>query len=441
MNLQSQSKQVNSKMRDNDNNVNGDIENHTNKQNQSSIVCAGYFTYSTIMHFGNEKTINYFGESFTMCIGSDGNVYSFGYSKKRVHGHEKLRMRIPMQINNLKNIKMIDCTINNSIFLNYDGCVFILGDNYGSTLKIHESRKKLKCSHIPRKINAPPCKQVCCSWRFSFLLSEDNVLYSLCKDYINYQNIESQINITDINLSTYDDTPQLITMKHNVEYVVCGGYHSICKTYDNKFYYCVYNKNDYLTGIDIYKSYKFTRCLNWPDNIISIKCGNYHRLLLTSKGYVYSLGSNRRGQLGINNKIMRSVCVPILISDIPKIKRIECGDLHSMLIDENDYLWVFGDNTHKQLGLGDIKRIYNPILHPILPNIMDISSRGIHTFVKTFDNKIYGLGNNNYSQLKIKTSQEYHPILFQSQKVPIQTLIDDEDIWCSTIGKSKQKIS
>ena len=78
MNLQSQSKQVNSKMRDNDNNVNGDIENHTNKQNQSSIVCAGYFTYSTIMHFGNEKTINYFGESFTMCIGSDGNVYSFG---------------------------------------------------------------------------------------------------------------------------------------------------------------------------------------------------------------------------------------------------------------------------------------------------------------------------------------------------------------------------
>ena len=82
--------------------------------------------------------------------------------------------------------------------------------------------------------------------------------------------------------------------------------------------------------------------------------------------------------------------------------------------------------------MGDTEIRYKPILHPTLSNIIDISSGGFHTFVKTIDNKIYGFGYNKYSQLGIKTSEDH-------QLTPIQVFQDNEDIWHSNIAKNKQK--
>ena len=76
--------------------------------------------------------------------------------------------------------------------------------------------------------------------------------------------------------------------------------------------------------------------------------------------------------------------------------------------------------------------IDKPILHPTLSNIIDISSGGLHTFVKTIDNKIYAFGDNQFSKLRIESSEEL-------QLTPIQVLEGKEDIWYSTIGKSKAK--
>ena len=103
-----------------------------------------------------------------------------------------------------------------------------------------------------------------------------------------------------------------------------------------------------------------------------------------------------------------------------------------MCIDINNNLWFFGSNEHGQLGLGDNLDIYKPIQHPTLSNIIDISSGGNHTFVKTIDNKIFAFGANKHSQIGIETEDD-------NQLTPIQVFIDKEDIWCSTIGKSKQK--
>jgi len=155
-------------------------------------------------------------------------------------------------------------------------------------------------------------------------------------------------------------------------------------------------------------------------------------LLLTSEGQVYSFGNNGYGQLGINDKNIKSINIPTLIGDIPEIQRIECGYNHSMCIDINNNLWIFGDNENGQLGLGDREYRYKPIQHPTLSNIIDISSGGNHTFVKTIDNKIYAFGRNKYCQLGIETSEE-------NQKTPIQVLEGKEDIWYSTIGKSRAK--
>merc|ERR1711982_94498 len=100
-------------------------------------------------------------------------------------------------------------------------------------------------------------------------------------------------------------------------------------------------------------------------------------------------------------------------------------------IDINNNLFVFGCNRFGQLGLGDKDYRYKPIKHPSLSNIIDISKRGNHTFVKTSNNEIYAFGRNYYSQLGIKTEHK--------QLTPIRVFENNEDIWFSNINKSKAK--
>ena len=90
---------------------------------------------------------------------------------------------------------------------------------------------------------------------------------------------------------------------------------------------------------------------------------------------------------------------PNIFSKITKlcdIIRIECGSDFSKCIDTNGQLFVFGENYHGQLGLGDTVKRFQPVKHPSLSNIIDISSRGDHTFVKTCNNEIYSFGKNTY---------------------------------------------
>ena len=91
----------------------------------------------------------------------------------------------------------------------------------------------------------------------------------------------------------------------------------------------------------------------------------------------------------------------------------------------------FGYNTYGQLGLGDRKIDINLfyILHYQI--LLIYHQEDNHTFVKTLIIKYLDLEINWYSQLGIKTQK--------NQLTPIQVLEGKEDIWCSTIGKSRAK--
>ena len=75
-----------------------------------------------------------------------------------------------------------------------------------------------------------------------------------------------------------------------------------------------------------------------------------------------------------------------------------------MFIDANNTLYIFGSNTFGQLGSGDTDNRFKPIKHPSLANVIDISTGGFHSFVKTGDNEIYAFGRNDYSQLGIEAN-------------------------------------
>merc|ERR1712232_518388 len=111
--------------------------------------------------------------------------------------------------------------------------------------------------------------------------------------------------------------------------------------------YC-WGKNDSKQlGIDDRTYYRAPiQCLSLSnEDIVDIKCGYGHTLVLTSNQDVLSCGTNQYGQIGrnIGNRISSSKFEKIEDLSEIGIIRIECGYDYSMCIDINNDIHVFGN--------------------------------------------------------------------------------------------------
>ena len=364
--------------------------------------------------------------NYSICISDENTLFSFGYAEQGEHGHEDTLVFPPRIIPNLNNIKSVVCG-EHTVCLDYDGNVFTFGFNFLGQLGIGVDFKTLEYTHIPQKVNLPPCKQISCGDHFTMCLTDNGLLYSFGDTRNGKLGIES-------NDGQCYNTPQNIASLTDVEFVECGAVHTFCKTINNEIYSWGANYS-YQLGFEITDIQNIqtpmlcSSLLN--EDVIDIKCGEFHTLVLTSNGDVLSCGDNRYGQLGreIGDELSSLLKK---VGDLSNITRIGCGSNHSMCIDMDDNLFVFGFNPTGQLGLGDDDDRDKPIKHPSLSNIIDISKGGLHTFVKTSNNEIYAFGNNENTQLGIETEDDY-------QLTPIRALQDKENIWYSNSGKSKVK--
>ena len=374
---------------------------------QATIVCS--YTY---------------GNGITLSVSEEGDVYSLGTHHLHAHGHQEKLISIPTKIPCLKNIQSGHCGSRHTICLDSDGNVFTFGCNEQSQLGIGKDGSVLSLTQQPQKVNLPRIKQISCGDSFNICLTDDNIPYSFGSNY------NGQLGIGDIGKTMCH--PQKISCLENIDFIECGGNHVMCRAFDNSLYgwgrNCLgevglSNKVDQIVFLPV-------KIPNFPDDIVDIKC-EYHTLVLTSSQDVYSCGENAHKQLGRKTK-KRYSCTLKKIPDLCNISRIECGYFHSTCIDTNLNLWVFGQNYCGQLGLIQATDIEIPTKHPTLSNIIDISTSGNNTFVKISNNEIYAFGDNEYSQLGIKTEND-------SQRTPIRVFEGNEDIWYSKRIKSKAK--
>ncbi|CAM4475163.1 unnamed protein product [Leuciscus chuanchicus] len=134
------------------------------------------------------------------------------------------------------------------------------------------------------------------------------------------------------------------------------------------------------------------------DRIRSIVCGGAGAVLLVYGGRVLIMDKS-------------IVCRPLKGLENRQVIQIACGDQHSMALTKDGQLFVWGDNTHGQLGL-EKEQPSSLSAQPVkslcgIP-LAQISAGGDHSFVLSLSGVVFGWGKNSAGQLGLGDTTDRH---------------------------------
>lgn len=170
----------------------------------------------------------------------------------------------------------------------------------------------------------------------------------------------------------------------------------------------------------------------FPENVeimeIASSSTANHTLALSIDGDVYAWGDNTYGQLGFESE-NSLVLIPTKIETLSNIKYISIGEKHSLALTKTGALYVWGDNTYGQLGLGDIPQttITEPTIVSVLLEINKIEGGSKSSAILTPDGYIYicgshkenglGVDVNVFTELRIYGCNLTRPLEFNSIQI------------------------
>eukprot|EP01080_Neovahlkampfia_damariscottae_P009192 gene9192-1278_t len=268
------------------------------------------------------------GVELSSVLDSNGNAFSFGDD---THG-QLGRKLIPFQF--LRDFSVSDeqhIGLDFSLLLTTRGKIYGIGKNsYG------QLGDGTKFSKIRPTLN-PVLKdviQVSVGAHFSLVLFRSQTVGSFGR------NNDGQLGTGD--RSDTADVSNVIGAT-NITQISAGGYHSLILASNGTVYSFGNNLFGQLgTGTTTFADIPQTTVGGNTRVISQLSAGNYYSLLLSSTGIVFSFGKNSFAQLGIDNT--RNQVIPMEIQ-ITNISTISAGNTHSLIINETGHLFGFGSNN------------------------------------------------------------------------------------------------
>jgi alpha-tubulin suppressor-like RCC1 family protein len=222
--------------------------------------------------------------------------------------------------------------------------------------------------------------------------------------------------------TTSESVPKLIRSLENriVRLVSCSYYHTVMTCEDvgsSAEYVMTFGRNDYgqlghNDSIDR-KVPQHVGALS-DHHVVSVACGQYHTMVVTSNGKVFGFGKNDYGQLGIDS--VENQLLPVLVRgalDKQTALEVRCGYYHSIVLCGGAHIFGFGRNDYGQLGLGKSiaqpaaniqlqqQRFSQPYLLEELEGkeIVRFACGCYHTVAVSESGMMYVFGRNNHGQL------------------------------------------
>ncbi|XP_026059410.1 probable E3 ubiquitin-protein ligase HERC3 [Carassius auratus] len=147
--------------------------------------------------------------------------------------------------------------------------------------------------------------------------------------------------------------------------------------------------------------------------VIQITCGDHHSMALTKDGQVFVWGENSHGQLGLRKDHPGSPSAQHVqsLSGVP-LAQISAGGDHSFVLSLSGVVFGWGKNSAGQLGLGDTTDRHIPTILNSLngKKTVSISCGGEHTAALSKGGTVFTFGSGGSGQLGHNSFRdEHHP--------------------------------
>jgi len=149
------------------------------------------------------------------------------------------------------------------------------------------------------------------------------------------------------------------------------------------------------------------------ESIVTCALGMWHTMALTRDGRVYVWGDTTYGQCGIGDQAKKSKVqlVPTILSMdlLPrKVMILAAGSSHSGAIADDGSVWMWGNGMYGQLGNGEKANSFSPVRVRDLQHekAIQITCGVNHTMVLTESNCVYTWGAGTYGRLGIRDEKD-----------------------------------
>eukprot|EP01125_Pyxidicula_operculata_P018804 TRINITY_DN6726_c0_g1_i2.p1 TRINITY_DN6726_c0_g1~~TRINITY_DN6726_c0_g1_i2.p1 ORF type:complete len:681 (-),score=117.31 TRINITY_DN6726_c0_g1_i2:93-2111(-) len=326
------------------------------------------------------------GGAFTTALNVYGHVFSWG----------DMRGLIPIKESQLRGIQItkIFTTALSTVAISNKGDVYHWGelsnDEETTTTPKNSNEKPaisvpctLKGDIINKKIVSVACGALHC-----LLLDEDGRVYSFGK------NTSGQLGLVKVQTRQSVSQPQLLQTLEGEKIVLigAGGLHSIAVSDKGNVFAWGSNKYGQLGLEECIKECQvpYQAEFKLPSSIKAVACGDYHTILLTEDGDLYTYGQGTKGQLGLGKGSLKNYYTPQLIKgfDCPVVEVKAGGGFgcsHSIAKTKSGDLYSWGSNKNGQLGHGNTEDVYEPKMIEFFfsKRIIDFSCGWLHSSVLT----------------------------------------------------------
>ena len=141
-----------------------------------------------------------------------------------------------------------------------------------------------------------------------------------------------------------------------------------------------------------------------PNKVKQVACGDYHTLCLLNDGLVFAWGGTLYKKVGEKSQTQNHE--PRIVNGLKdyKITYIDCGDFHSVALDDQGSLFTWGGGgaayNKGQCGHGHNEDIENPQQVATMADkyVSQVSAGGFHTLALTNENELYAWGSGTYGE-------------------------------------------
>ncbi|XP_043107901.1 retinitis pigmentosa GTPase regulator b isoform X4 [Puntigrus tetrazona] len=229
-----------------------------------------------------------------------------------------------------------------------------------------------------------------------------------------------------------DNAPSKFWLKNDVPLrIACGDEHTALVTENGKLF--MFGSNNWgQLGLGTKTTVNKPTCVKAlkSERVKLAACGRTHTLVYTSRGNLYASGGNNEGQLGLSDCEDRtSFHLVDFFSKHGPVKMLAAGSNTSAALTQDGRLYMWGDNSEGQIGLGKESNALTPRELSVGKRVSWVSCGYYHSAFITVDGALFTFGEKDSGKLGLSTEK------LANHKVPQQvTGISDKVVQVSCGG-------